>query len=278
MRTLPDIRPLLSPDATAAAAAVLRGGWGERQRFFEFAAGHDACHPVLAEIDGQVVGTGVGTANGRVGWIGAIWVDTRHRRRGLGRALTEAVIANLEGAGCTSLVLVASEEGRPLYERLGFAVQTAYVTVESAAAPFPADPAIRPFEATDLAGLIALDATATGEDRGHLLSLVAGPGSTRCLGDPGGGVRGFACRAPWSGAAAIAPDPADGVRLLEERRRTADPGHRVRAALLAENREGLERLATLGWREAWRAPRLVRGTPPDWLPTAIWGQFNLAVG
>ena len=278
MTRLPTIRPLLARDVAAAAAAVLRGGWGERSGFFEFAARDDACRPFLAEVEGEVIGTGVGTANGRVGWIGAIWVDARRRRQGIGEALTEAVIAALDALGCTTLVLVASDEGRPLYGRLGFELQTSYVIVEAIGVPGPADPGIRPFEPVDLTTVAALDAAVTGEGRGHLLEAVAGPSSVRCLTDADGRLRGFTCRAAWAGAATIAPDSADGVRLLEERRRTAERGRRVRAGLLAENLDGLERLATLGWREAWRAPRLARGAPIDWLPRAIWGQFSLAVG
>jgi hypothetical protein len=48
--------------------------------------------------------------------------------------------------------------------------------------------------------------------------------------------------------------------------------------LLAENEAGLERLAATGWTEAWRAPRLIRGDPLTWQPSAIWGQFNHALG
>ena len=33
-----------------------------------------------------------------------------------------------------------------------------------------------------------------------------------------------------------------------------------------------------GWTASWHAPRLVRGEPLLWQPTAIWGQFNHALG
>jgi hypothetical protein len=48
--------------------------------------------------------------------------------------------------------------------------------------------------------------------------------------------------------------------------------------LLQENVAGLERLLSVGWTESWSAPRLIRGEPLDWDPTAIWGQFNFAIG
>ena len=38
----------------------------------------------MAEADGGVVGTGVVSLNGPVGWIGTIFVDPAWRRRGVG--------------------------------------------------------------------------------------------------------------------------------------------------------------------------------------------------
>ncbi len=91
-----------------------------------FAVGHPQCRVFVAEVDGRVVGTGVATINGPVGWIGTIWIQTPFRGRGLGRSLTQATIDAAEDAGCRTLVLVATDAGRPLYERMGFAVQTWY--------------------------------------------------------------------------------------------------------------------------------------------------------
>ena len=81
-------------------------------------------HPFVAEADGEVVGTGVLSVNGSVGWIGTIWVEPAWRRRGVGMALTQATIDTAESAGCRTLLLVATDAGRPLYEKIGFEVQT----------------------------------------------------------------------------------------------------------------------------------------------------------
>jgi hypothetical protein len=39
-------------------------------------------------------------------------------------------------------------------------------------------------------------------------------------------------RAPWGGGATIAEDPADAMRLLDARRRSAGPEQRVRAGIV----------------------------------------------
>ncbi len=277
---LPAIRPLTAADVDPAADAILQSGWGDRRIKLAWVAGHSGCRAFVADADGVLVGTGVATINGPVGWIGTIWVDPAWRGRGLGKALTSATIEAAEAAGCQALVLVATQAGQPLYERFGFEVQARYRTLEARgiAGPADADRRIRPFEDRDLAAMIALDRTATGEDRAHVLEDLAAPGTTRCLSRADGSLGGFVVRAPWGGGATIAPDPDDALAILHARRLAAGPDKRVRAGLIDSNRVGLERLLAAGWVEAWQAPRMVRGHMAPWQPAAIWGQFDHAIG
>jgi hypothetical protein len=191
--------------------------------------------------------------------------------------LTDAVIEALEGAACRTLVLVATNEGRSIYERRGFTLDTTYRTLE-ASGTARVDGSLRPFVPEDLGSMIALDRLATGEDRDHLLRTFATPTSARILDGDDGNLRGFVVRAPWGGGATVAASPTDAVRILEGRRASSHPDRRVRAGLLAENEEGIDRLRRLGWVEAWHAPRFVRGAVLEWRPTWLWGQFNLAIG
>lgn len=290
--SLPAIRPMVPADVDAATAAILRADWGDRRTWFEFATTHHACHPMVAELDGEVVGTGVGTANGAAGWIGTIWVAPSRRGHGLGRALTSAVIDALQGVGCRSLLLVATDEGRPMYERMGFTVQSHYRILEAPGLPAGADSAtdtggatdvdnagtvVRAFVPADLPGMTALDRRATGEDRAHALERFAAPGTTKVL-DVGGAISGFVVRAPWGGGATVAPEIADALRLLQARRRASGPDGRIRVGLLAENEAGLAALGALGLQPIWSAPRFIRGLALDWRPDWIWGQFNHAIG
>lgn len=274
-------------DIEPAAAAILADDWGDRRSWFEFAVGSERCRTfVAAAPSGEIVGTGVATLNGPVAWIGTIWVAPAWRGQGLGRRLTEVPIEAAEASGCRTLVLVATTVGRPLYERLGFEVQTSYRIVEApglapgAPGADTADPArtVRPWRPDDLDTMAALDAAATGEDRRHLLAAFASPEGTRVVVGADDRPRGFVVRAPWGGGATIAPDPDDAHAILDARRRASGPERIVRAGLVESNPDGIARLAAAGWTEAWHAPRLVRGAPMTWQPSAIWGQFNHAVG
>ncbi len=201
--------------------------------------------------------------------------NRRWRRRGIGLELTRATIETAEAAGCRTLVLVATDAGRPMYERLGFEVQTEYRILEAPgldpATAGPVDPRIRAYEPSDLAAITALDAAATGEDRTHLHRAFAAPDTTRVLVDDDGGLGGFVVRAPWGGGATIAPRIEDAEAILHARRVAAGPGKQVRAGLLTENVAGLERLAAAGWTDSWHAPRLIRGDPMRWQPDGDLG-------
>lgn len=278
MPTKPVIRPMTPADVGPVAAAFLREDWGDRRRNLEFVTRHPETRPFVADADG-VVGTGVLSVNGSVGWIGTVWVEPAWRRRGIGLDITRVIIETAESAGCRTLVLVATDAGRPLYERLGFEVQTWYRILEAPGLDGQApDPRVRAFRPDDLDAMAALDAAATGEDRRHLLEAFAASDTTRVLERGGGSLGGFVVRAPWGGGATIAPDRDAALAILLARRVASGAGGRVRAGLLTENEAGLEALEAAGWHDSWRAPRLIRGEPLDWQPTSIWGQFNHALG
>ena len=59
--------------------------------------------------------------SGRQAIIQNVFTDPEWRRRGLGTLLMKEIIAWSKQTGIESLVLHASDEGRPLYEKLGFA-------------------------------------------------------------------------------------------------------------------------------------------------------------
>jgi ribosomal protein S18 acetylase RimI-like enzyme len=275
------LRPMTAADTEPAAEMIRRADWGERLSFFDWAVRRPTLAPIVAELDGRIVGTGVGSAHGPVGWVGTIFVAPEQRRSGLGRTLTRAVADDLTERGCRTLVLIATPMGQPVYEREGFTVLDDQVrfTIDGLPADTDApDPRIRPFAAADLPSVVELDRAATGEDRSAVLADLLTPLTTVVAIDEAGAVRGFLARAPWRGGALIAPDPDDALRLLEERRRHTGVSGTAGAGLLAGNAVGRERLRAAGWNEETGGVRMIRGEPLHWRPEGIWGQFNGALG
>jgi GNAT superfamily N-acetyltransferase len=278
------LRPMVPADVDPAADMILSHDWGVRREFLAFATSQPACVPMVAEADGAIVGTGVGTLNGPVGWIGTIFLAPSWRGQGLGRAITQSIIDRLESGGARTLILVATADGRRLYSKMGFEVQTRYRILEapglgrgdsaSAAAAWR----VRPFEPADLDAVAALDGDGTGEDRRHILERFASPDSSRVLPGADGALDGFVVRAPWGGGATVARSPDAAAAIIAERRLRSGADGRVRVGLLHDNEDGLARLAAAGFTPSWSAPRMIRGAQMAWRPNWIWGQFNHAIG
>lgn len=113
-------------EAEVAIALALAQGWRNRRRFYDFVFRISTCQPIVAVVEGRVVGTGLATVQGPVGWLGAIAVDAGFRRRGIGQAITNDLCRRLRAAGCTTLSLEATDDGRPMYERMGFRLAATY--------------------------------------------------------------------------------------------------------------------------------------------------------
>ncbi|MCL5736793.1 MAG: GNAT family N-acetyltransferase [Actinobacteria bacterium] len=79
---------------------------------------------LLAEADGRVVGTVLGTHDGRKGWINRLAVVPDHRGQGLARRLVCDVETWLESQGigiCAALVESGNAVSRGFFARIGYA-------------------------------------------------------------------------------------------------------------------------------------------------------------
>lgn len=97
-----------------------------------YAARVDAVGPVyfvrIADAAGQTAASGFVLINGVTAVFDRIETLEAHRRKGLGSALMSALDALAERAGVSERLLVATGEGRALYESLGWQVLAPYST------------------------------------------------------------------------------------------------------------------------------------------------------
>jgi predicted N-acetyltransferase YhbS len=135
------------------------------------------------------------------------------RRHGLGRALTEAAIARLHERGASTVLLFATDMGRPLYERLGFVIEGAATAWRGTAER--SRPACRSAAcARTTAGPVGR-ARPRGHGRGPLEpARGAAPARRRGRG-AAGALAGWAAKAPYgAGIAICAGDEEAGVALM----------------------------------------------------------------
>lgn len=285
-----EIRELTGSDVDAAVALGRAHGWRDRHDFYEIVLRTPTCQALVGTLEGRVVATGLGTASGPVGWIGAIVVAAEEQRRGIGRAMTEEICARLRAAGCETLSLVATDAGRPMYQRMGFRLATHYHQLQGdhldeRPVP-PAGARVRPLRPADLPAVFELDRAATAEDRSAVLAVVAQAGGWLLEEEAangsgrgrGGSLRGYLVPTERAYGAVIAPRPEDGIYLLNLHRHLVAPGAYVRAGIPDEHEAAVRELEARGWQETWRSPRMLLGPDVPWRPKWIWGQINSAMG
>jgi predicted N-acetyltransferase YhbS len=133
--------------------------------------------------------------------INMVIVEEASRGRGLGRKLMDAAITL---AGNRALRLVATDDGVPLYERLGFKRTGAIAQHQGRARCITIPARIRPARPSDSPAIAELDRIASGADRSSLMSHLATIGSFAVL-DRAGELAGFSALRPFGRGEVIGP-------------------------------------------------------------------------
>lgn len=115
------IRPVEDSDIQEYRSFLLKNHFssGEQNAFYWYRSIENTTMYLMKD-SGNIIGTGICHSLGGTGWIGAICVDEKYRRMGLGRKLTDYAVGILKGMGCSNVLLRASETGALVYESLGF--------------------------------------------------------------------------------------------------------------------------------------------------------------
>lgn len=189
-------------------------GWPHRTEDVSaaLALGHGLKAIQSDKVAGVAMWWTFGAAAGRVGLI---IVGPTSQGAGIGRAITECTLAC---AGPRALRLLATEEGQPLYEKLGFAPTSKHQQHQGVCtAERITNPAIRPASELDRAQVQALDRRAVGVDRQEVVNHLFDVGEIVVL-DAGKGVSGYGVSRPFGQGKVIGPivavDETDAIDLF----------------------------------------------------------------
>jgi len=271
-----------------AADDVLRAAFHAQVSFVPRLRRYLALQPdgwLVADDQGQVVGTVGAVDYGPFAYIGLMAVRPDRQGQRLGRKLLDALLAGLDGRGQTCALLDASPAGAPLYERSGF-VDTG-LSLEfscgqdgaSAAAPSSASN-VTLADAGDVDDVVALDASFLGAPRERLWRwlFAAHPARILAARDAGGALSGYLClQDPLLGPFG-ARDPAVAGQLIEQGLKLL--GHRnARLQVPEENADARALLARAGFRETRALRHMRRGPSPTlsgW--RSIYGKGSYCLG
>jgi GNAT superfamily N-acetyltransferase len=199
----------LTPDDVLAASRLtsVAFGGGPRESRIRRYLGLEPEGWFAVDEAGALLAVGGIVRFGPIAWLGLMAVEPGRQREGLGRTIAEAAIGWAKSKGCTTVFLIATEAGIPLYLRLGFVHDGE--SSELAGVPEARRPAgpctVRPWQTEDTEEVARFDAPAFGADRGRLLATYAREfaGSAWIARDVLGRVRGFLVLqgetlGPWS--------------------------------------------------------------------------------
>lgn len=140
---------------------------------------HSLSRGVAAVKDGRVVGTAMATLYGTdAATINMVIVDEAMRGLGIGKRLMDFTLEASQGRECR---LVATQDGLPLYEKLGFR-ETGRILQHQGNVHAVEEPAgVTWAQDSDVADCCALDKAACGMDRSNLIGWLASNGRIAVL-------------------------------------------------------------------------------------------------
>jgi GNAT superfamily N-acetyltransferase len=218
-----------------------------------------------ASLDGRVAGTTTtATYGGALAWVGMVLVDPQYRRRGVATRLMETALDYLEKRVAT-VKLDATPDGRPVYERFGFQVESLVERWVGTARAFDARAEGREtFEPSMRGELLALDREAFGADRAELIeSLLADACVAPVVASAAGRLTGYALARRGSNAAYIGPAASDAKQAatLLDGLLSQLAGQRIYVDLNTNSARGAEVLAARGFVKQRDLVRMSRGAP-----------------
>jgi GNAT superfamily N-acetyltransferase len=167
-------RPFRPEDLPGAFLLSQEAGWPHRLADWQLAL---AVGEGIVAVDeqGQIAATGLVWFYGdNFATLGLMIVSSRHRSKGIGRAVMDRLLGL---AGGRSILLHATTDGQPLYEKLGFEpTGHIYQHQGEVAAVTATGPAPRVIRKEDLPSVLALDTQAFGAPRAALIGALATAG------------------------------------------------------------------------------------------------------
>ena len=285
MRLPDDLRMRRADEHDLAAIAILREsvGWTAHEWALRAVLDPGDSRCLLVTDGDNVVGVGSGISYGLLGFVGNMVVAEGHRRRGIGAAILETVIEFLEDErGCQRLELFATESGRPLYARYGFAL-----TDPSAMASVPrstalsTDRSIEVDEARRADGLAEYDTPRFGGNRRRLLEVMTSdPDRPLLVARVQGAIHGYAwlrSDGPRLGPV-LADTPDAAAALLTAAFERVPEADELTLNVPTANRPGTEWLSSLGiGLEPWDG-RMARGSGTSRRDETIYANLVGALG
>jgi len=140
--------------------------WPDIVPQFDFYIKSDFCFPVKATINSEIVGIGAVIVHHEVAWLAHIIVHPDYRRRGIGQEITQTLVDIAKTKHCSTIYLIATELGEPVYKKAGFLVETEYLVHKNVTKKeWIISGNVHPYTDNYREQIVALDRDISGENR-----------------------------------------------------------------------------------------------------------------
>jgi GNAT superfamily N-acetyltransferase len=117
----PTLRNLQPADAAAAMQLSIEAGWNQTEDDWRMLIELAPQGCLAIELDGEIASTATLVCYGRrLAWIGMVLTRIAQRGKGFARRLLTETLVLADQLGIESVKLDATDQGQPLYEKLGF--------------------------------------------------------------------------------------------------------------------------------------------------------------
>jgi GNAT superfamily N-acetyltransferase len=227
--------------------------------------------------DGELAGTVILTPYGKdVGAISMVLVAKQYERRGLGGRLMRHAMDN---AKTDSLILTATDYGRPLYERLGFRSVGLCTSYTGEVVATPKRRVSDRAKASDMSAIYALDTEVFGADRAQVIMALPTFCDSLIVVRDGSEIAGFG--GTWQNeeltmiGPVIAQNTETALTLVDE---LLPQGGQARLDVDHRHPELIARAEARGLRPAFTTTVMEYGAPINGDPSRLYAPVAQALG
>jgi GNAT superfamily N-acetyltransferase len=243
-------------------------GWDDIVPKFKYYVDSQFCFPVKAVENRKIVGIGASILLDGTAWLAHIIVSPEHRNKGIGYKIVEMLLNHHDRTKISTILLIATQLGFPVYEKIGFRTVTEYLFFKRDF-PWKNEPASRniiKLEKRSFQEIYTLEKKVTGEDRSPLF----GPHLENTLvylqhGEVAGFYIPDLCEGPI-----IAETDEAGLALMQFKYAKTD-----KAVIPSDNISGIDFLLQNGFAlSSTKGTRMVMGKELQWFPKKIFSRIS----
>ena len=150
----------------ASLSSLQPEGWTDIVPQFDFYTKSAFCYPIKVTMNNEIVGIGTTIIHNDVAWLAHIIVLPSYRCKGIGKHITQTLVEIATTKNCSTIYLIATEYGEPVYRKVGFLIETEYLVYKNVTKKdWIISENIQSYEEKYIGQLATLDRETSGENR-----------------------------------------------------------------------------------------------------------------